>query len=63
MISCNFCCRFAVCMQKLYNHSTIGKNFPPFMKKLLLTCRNRGYFTDFDRKFLKTMLWKNLWKV
>ena len=34
MISCNFHLYFAVCMQKLYNHSLFGKNCLQFVHKM-----------------------------
>jgi hypothetical protein len=63
MISCIFYFDFAVCMQKLYNHSAAYKNSPVFVHKMFSYFRIRGYFTYFDKKFAKRRLWKNLWKV
>jgi hypothetical protein len=63
MISCIFLLDFAVCMQKLYNHSGITKKFPKFPREKFLTAAIRGYFTNFDTEFTKTRLWKNLWNV
>ena len=63
MISCIFCLQFVLCMQKLYNHSGLGKNFPRFMNEMFQNDRKCVEFTDFDKKFIKQGLWKNLWKV
>lgn len=63
MISCIFTFDFAVCMQKLYNHSGITKNFPMFPHEMFLPAAIRGYFTNFDTEIHETRLWKNLWNV
>ncbi len=34
MISCIFCFEFVLCMQKMYNHSTMAKNFLPIVHKM-----------------------------
>lgn len=63
MISCIFLFDFTVCMQKLYNHSGVTKNFPAILCKMFLIALILGYFTNFDTELQKTRLWKNLWNV
>ena len=63
MISCIFCSDFALCIRKMYNHSTAAKNFPGFPHKMFRSAVIRGRFTNFDKGFAKIRLWKNLWKV
>lgn len=63
MISCIFYMRFALCMQKMYNHSFADKSFLNFARKMFETARIRLKFTDFDTEIVKCRLWKSLWKV
>ena len=63
MISCIFAFQFTVCIQKMYNHFCIYRNYRSFCPKKFLSAIILVYFTYFDRKFALCRLWKNLWKV